>query len=130
MERKNRAKALLIAVTAVFVLWAAAFAANAQIVSISQPWDDVGTNTTTWIQTSQGMEAQVTIDPDGAQDGYVTIYVCPSQVVGTCTAVGTVAAADSATTTYVGTSSAFLYLTLTGNTPATGAIDAFVIVKK
>ena len=128
MSRKSIFQIGLIATSAIFLLFS--YLASAQIVSISQPWDDVGTNTTTWIQTSQGMEAQVTIDPNGVQDGTVTIYVCPSQVVGTCTAVGTVAGLSAVTTTYVGTSSAFLYLTLTGNTPATGTIDAFVIVKK
>lgn len=128
MSRKSIFQIGLIATSAIFLLFS--YLASAQIISLTQPWDNVGTNTATWVQTSQGVEVQVTIDPDGSQDGVVTVYVCPSQTVGTCTSVGTVAALSSTTTTYVGTSSAFLYLTLTGNTPATGSIDAFVIVKR
>jgi hypothetical protein len=130
MEQKKKARVLLVSVVAVFALYCFMFAAKAEVISVNQPWDNIGTNTTTWIPTAQGNELQVTIDPDGVQDGTTNIYVCPKQVVGTCTVVGTVAAASATTVTYAGTSSAFLYLELTGNTPATGSIDIFVVTKR
>lgn len=106
------------------------FAASAEVIYTSQIWDNVGTNTATWVQTNSGNEVQVTIAPNGLQDGTTTIYVCPAKDVATCTSVGTVAAGVSAVNTFTGTSSSFLYVTLTGNTPATGSIDAYVIVKR
>jgi hypothetical protein len=103
--------------------------ASAEIVKMSKFWTAVGTNTSTWIQSQSGSEAQVTIKANGVQDGTVTIYTCPAQDATTCMSVGTVAGGVSSATTYAGTSSAFLYVTLTGNTPATGSIDAYVVIK-
>lgn len=101
-----------------------------EVWSVTQFWDNVGTNTSTWIPTAHGNELQVTIDPNGAQDGTVTVYACAKQDANTCVAVGTVAGLSSATVTFVGTATPFLYVTLTGNTPATGSIDAVLVVKR
>lgn len=105
-------------------------AALAEVWSVTQFWDNVGTNTSTWIPTAHGNELQVTIDPNGVQDGTVTVYTCAKQDSNTCVSVGTVAGLSSTTVTFVGTSTPFLYVTLTGNTPATGSIDAILVVKK
>ena len=124
-------KSPLVLITAIALCLAfSVVPAYAEIAKIEKTWVAVGTNRTDWVQTSAGNEAQVTFQPNGVQDGTINLYVCPAQTAATCTKVGTVAALSSTVTTFTGTSSAFLYLELTGNTPATGSIDAYVILKK
>lgn len=104
--------------------------ASAEIISQTKIWSAVGTNTATWVNTSAANEVQVTVKGNGSQDGTVTIYVCPVQTADTCVSVGTYAASTSTASTVIGSSSAFVYVTLTGNTPATGSIDAYVVAKR
>lgn len=111
----------------VIVALLATFAASAEVVSFSQLWDNQPTNTTTWFPTSGGTELQVSVIGNSTPDGTVTIYTCPQRVVASCVVVATYATPTTAKT-YVGTSTPFVYVTLTGN--STGNVDLLVVLKR
>lgn len=103
------------------------FGLSAEVVSATRVWTAQATNTTVFVPTPGGTEAQVTVIGNSSPDGTVTIYTCPNRETAGCVAVATYAT-PSAAKTYAGTSSSQLYVTLTGNT--TGNVDLFVVLKK
>lgn len=109
-----------------FALLLLTLGAHAEVVSSVRLWTAQATNTTTFQPTPSGAEVQVTVVGNSTPDGTVTTYTCPTRATAGCVAVATYATPTTART-YVGTSSPFLYVTLTGNT--TGNVDVYVIVK-
>lgn len=105
----------------------ATFAASAEVVSFKQLWDNQATNTTTFFATSGGTELQVSVIGNSTPNGTVTIYTCPQQVVASCAVVATYAT-PTTVKTYVGTSTPFVYVTLTGN--SAGNVDLLVVLKR
>lgn len=101
--------------------------ARAEVVSATRVWTAQATNTTVFVPTPGGTEAQVTVIGNSSPDGTVTISTCPNRDTDGCVVVATYAT-PSAAKTYAGTSSAQLYITLTGNT--TGNVDLYVVLKK
>jgi hypothetical protein len=127
MERETpRSIKIGSAIILAIVIAMAGLAALGDVVSFQQVWNNEATNATAWIPTNSGNEAQVTIAGVGGFDGTVTVYTCPAKDVDSCVAVVTKVSPTTATT-YVGTSSALLYLTITGRT--VGTTDVYVVLK-
>ena len=103
------------------------FTLNAQVVQSVKVLTAQTANINVWTPTSSGVEAQVNVRGTGLVDGTVTLYVCPERDTNTCVIVATHPTPTTAKT-YVGTSSAFLYTTLSANTA--GTVDVVLTVKR
>lgn len=116
-------KKALVAIVALL----ATFAASAEVISFTPVFAAQATNSTAWVVTSPGSESHVTILGTSTPDGTVTVYSCPVRDTTTCVAVVT-KHTPTVADTRIGTSAAFLYITLTGNT--TGTVSVWVVNKK
>lgn len=114
-------------VAVIFLAMLLTLGANAEVVSFTPVFVNQATNSTAWVTTSPASESQVSILGTGNPDGTVTVYACPIKDVNTCVAVIT-KLTPTTVDTRIGTSPAFLYITLTGNT--VGNVSVWVIGKK